>query len=107
MVVGLMRNSLCRSSVVGIIYAPNRYTAFRGTIMKLFIATLLLPICAPTFISSAQPRGQEAVAFVNVNVVPMDSERVLNDQTVVVRGDRFVQISPASNVKVPAGALCV
>ena len=45
------------------------------------------------------------MAFVNVNVVPMDSERVLSDQTVLVRGDRIVEVGPAGKVKVPAGAL--
>src|SRR3712207_4612438 len=37
----------------------------------------------------------------------MDSERVLKDQTVLVRGERIVEVGPASKVKVPAGALRV
>jgi imidazolonepropionase-like amidohydrolase len=44
-------------------------------------------------------------AFVNVNVIPMDRERVLNDQTVIVRDGRIVEIGDASKIKVPAGAL--
>lgn len=83
------------------------YITFGGTIMKLFIAAFLLLVFAPAIISNAKPTVQQTVAFVNVNVVPMDSERVLNDQTVVVRGDRIVQIGPASKVKAPAGALRV
>ncbi|HYD51819.1 MAG TPA: amidohydrolase family protein, partial [Gemmatimonadaceae bacterium] len=51
--------------------------------------------------ASAQER---TVAFTNVSVVPMDAERVLADQTVVVRGDRIVQVGPAARVAVPAGA---
>lgn len=43
-------------------------------------------------------------AFVDVRVVPMDSERVLEGQTVLVRGDRIVQVGPAASVAVPAGA---
>jgi imidazolonepropionase-like amidohydrolase len=58
--------------------------------------------------ATAQSKGQEPeVAFVNVNVVPMDAERVLTNQTVVVRGERIVEVGPASRVKVPAGALRV
>src|SRR5215207_8124290 len=46
-----------------------------------------------------------ALAFVNVNVVPMDGERVLGGQTVVVRDGRIAQIGPANKVKVPASAV--
>jgi hypothetical protein len=46
------------------------------------------------------PRG--GVAFVHVNVVPMDRERVLEDQTVLVEGDRIVAIG--KDVPIPADA---
>lgn len=50
-------------------------------------------------------RAQEAVtAFEHVSVIPMDRERVLEGQTVVVRGDRIVAIGPARRVAVPKGA---
>src|SRR6185369_10522318 len=47
----------------------------------------------------------QSIAFVNVNVVPFDRERILEGQTVIVREGRIAQIGPASKVKVPAGAL--
>lgn len=43
----------------------------------------------------APPASPRSVAFVHVNVVPMDSERVLRDQTVVVDGNRIVAIGAA------------
>ncbi|HWO89595.1 MAG TPA: amidohydrolase family protein [Gemmatimonadales bacterium] len=43
-------------------------------------------------------------AFTGVAVVPMDRERVLEDQTVVVRGGRIVEIGPSSRVRVPGDA---
>lgn len=43
-------------------------------------------------------------AFVGVSVVPMDRERVIENQTVVVRGGRIVEIGPTAKTKVPAGA---
>jgi len=46
----------------------------------------------------------ESIAFTNVNVIPMDKERVLQDQTVIVRDARISEIGPASSTKVPAGA---
>lgn len=43
-------------------------------------------------------------AFVGVTVVPLDRERVLENQTVVVRAGRIVEVGPAGRTKVPAGA---
>lgn len=48
----------------------------------------------------------EAVtAFINVNVIPMDRERVLKNQTVIVRAGRIGELGDAAKVKVPAGAV--
>jgi len=47
------------------------------------------------------------VVFENVNVIPMDRERVIERQTVLVREGRIAQISAAGKVKAPEGALRV
>jgi imidazolonepropionase-like amidohydrolase len=47
------------------------------------------------------------VAFVNVNVVPMDAERVLERHTVVVRDGRIAELGPADSVQAPADAECI
>jgi imidazolonepropionase-like amidohydrolase len=47
------------------------------------------------------------VAFENVNVIPMDRERVIERQTVVVKGGRIVQLGAARSLKSPADALRV
>ena len=57
---------------------------------------------------AAKPSGAGVVlAFVDVNVVPMDGERVLAGQTVVVRDGRIAELGPAMRVKAPRGALVV
>jgi len=43
-------------------------------------------------------------AFVGVSVIPMDRERVLADQTVLIGGGRIVAVGPADRLTVPAGA---
>ena len=48
--------------------------------------------------------AQEVTVFVNVAVIPMDTERVLEAQTVVVRGERIESIDPAAAAQIPAGA---
>ncbi len=51
--------------------------------------------------------GADSVAFVDVNVVPMDRNTVMEHQTVIVRGDRIAETGPAKSVRVPAGSLVV
>ncbi len=53
--------------------------------------------------AAAEARGQ-TVVFENVNVIPMDRERVIERQTVVVRDGRITQIGPAAGATAPAGA---
>jgi imidazolonepropionase-like amidohydrolase len=54
---------------------------------------------------SPQVSKVQTIAFTNVNVVPMNQERVLSSQTVIVRDGRIAEISPAASALVPAGAL--
>lgn len=54
--------------------------------------------------ASAQAGGAQVVAFVGVNVVPLDRERVLADYTVVVRDGRIAEVGPAAKTRVPDGA---
>ncbi len=58
-----------------------------------------MPIVSVT--ASADPG---ITALVHVTVVPMDRERLLRDQTVVVEGARITALGPADRVRVPAGA---
>jgi hypothetical protein len=54
--------------------------------------------------ATARAPAPPAVAFVGVHVLPMDTERVLRDHTVVVAGGRITAVAPAAEVEVPAGA---
>src|SRR6185369_3086056 len=78
--------------------------------MKIKAALLALMLLAVNCLALARDAGAEGakdqpIAFVGVNVVPMDSERVIENQTVIVRGDRIAELGPSAKVKVPAGAL--
>jgi hypothetical protein len=46
-----------------------------------------------------------AIAFVDVNVLPMDLQRVLQHQTVLVEGQRITAIGDARKISVPADAV--
>lgn len=52
-------------------------------------------------------RGAPVTAFVGVNVVPMDAERVLEDQTVLVVDGTIAVIGPRASVDVPSTAVTI
>jgi imidazolonepropionase-like amidohydrolase len=53
---------------------------------------------------AAPPQTAAVTAFVDVAVVPMDRERVLAHQTVLVQGGRIVALGSVAQVAVPAEA---
>ncbi len=57
--------------------------------------------------SQESPTEYPPVAFVNVNVVPMDSERVLRNQTVIVHDNVIETIGDSGQVQVRAEAVVV
>jgi hypothetical protein len=66
--------------------------------MMLHSACALLLFCAPP------TEGPDSVvAFVDVTVIPMDRQRALPRQTVLVRGDRIEAIGPTDKVRIPTG----
>jgi imidazolonepropionase-like amidohydrolase len=67
--------------------------------VRWFVAVVVA--CAS---ASLAANAQDVTAFRNVTVIPMDSERALPAQTVVVRGERIVSIGPAASAAVPQGA---
>lgn len=48
-----------------------------------------------------------AIAFTNVNVLPMDKEGILENQTVIVTNGVISAIGPASKTKAPKGAMVI
>lgn len=80
---------------------------------RLVLSATIGGVCAIAAACSPRPnqlpKGRAeapapVTAFVNVSVVPMDRERVLHGQTVLVRGNRIVAMDVTKRVRVPAGA---
>lgn len=49
----------------------------------------------------------QTTAFVGVSVIPMDRERVLADQTVIVKNGVITEIGDSSRIRVPQGAVSI
>jgi imidazolonepropionase-like amidohydrolase len=76
--------------------------------LRRSLAFLLISTCAAGlgFAAAGPPPALDAgvTAFVGADVVPMDAERVLRDQTVVVANGAVVALGPSDAVAVPAAA---
>jgi imidazolonepropionase-like amidohydrolase len=70
------------------------------------VLALIICLAGVMAVWRATPGAQQAavVAIQDVSVIPMDRERVLANQTVIVRDGRIAEIGPAATVTVPAGA---
>ena len=64
---------------------------------RILVLLFLLSVFIPA-------RAQTQTAFVDVNVIPMDKERVLQHQTVIVRNGVITEIGDVKRIKIPAGA---
>ena len=71
------------------------------TIKMLAFLLLLSTLAGAAHAQGARPR---VTVFENVNVIPMDRERVLRGQTVVVRDGLISEVGDARRVRVPRGA---
>ena len=78
-----------------------------SVLRNLILASTLFGIACASGPASIprDPSSANAVAFLHVNVIPMDRERVLRDYTVVTENGRIVQSGPAAEVRIPAHAL--
>jgi imidazolonepropionase-like amidohydrolase len=64
---------------------------------------MLAALCTLLAVQAPTP-PPPPVAFVDVAVLPMDTNRVVEHQTVVVRDGRIVEAGPVTRVRIPAGA---
>jgi len=59
---------------------------------------------AAVSVANVATRDSRPCAFVHANVIPMNEDRVLLDQTVVVEGGKITQIGPSKTVVIPRGS---
>ncbi len=64
----------------------------RKSLVPLIIVTLIVVGCT---------NPEEMVVFQNVNLVPMTSEKILANQTIIVKGDRIDKIGKSEALNIP------
>ena len=81
-----------------------------STVTARHPASALVALVAAALLLNTSPSNQPAAqvaatAFIGVNVLPMDKESVLANQTVVVTDGQIESIAPADKAQLPAGAV--
>jgi imidazolonepropionase-like amidohydrolase len=72
---------------------------------KIIFLLILLAVSAA--IGQSNPLDSRTTAFVGVNVIPLDKERVLQNQTVIVKNGLIAEIGDAKKIKVPKDAVAI
>lgn len=83
-----------------------RFASLNARASLFLLAALLIAaaLFAAREVGADTKKDGRTIAFVGVSVVPMDRERVLANQTVLVRDGRIVSVASASAARIPAGA---
>ncbi len=74
--------------------------------MRLLILLFLL-FCSPAFAQELVTNSNRDIVFRGVNVVPMDQDRIISNQTVVVRNGRITAMGAEGSIRVDRSALVV
>ncbi len=88
-----MRKSQSRLGVLAVLFATA--------------STLIMPSVFGYPANDKQFARRDPIAFTNVSVIPMDHEAVLDGYTVLVDGNRIVQVAPSAQVTLPAGCIVI
>src|ERR1044072_5697613 len=76
--------------------------------MKIIFRLLIIAACCGLLLSFIRLRKEGAgFAIVNVNVIPMDRERLLKHQTILIENGKIKEIKDAEKIKVPEGFITI
>lgn len=82
--------------------APRTCTLLGAGLLSLLGVTL--PAGCVRQVQPAPVISERAIAFTGVSVIPMDAERVLTDQTVIVRNGLITSLGPSDSITLPPDA---
>ncbi len=78
----------------------------RRNLFYLISAVVLLIIWTQTIVC-ALALEKKPTAFIHANLIPMTTEKVLPDQTVIVEGKQIAVIGPSSQTEIPSNAIVI
>jgi hypothetical protein len=72
-----------------------------------FIPIVVILILCVQIDKSALANKEQPTAFIHANLIPMTTETVLPDQTVVVEGKQIAALGPSSQTEIPSNAIVI
>jgi imidazolonepropionase-like amidohydrolase len=87
--------------------ATELFVRHRRHVNRLTVVPWRTALLAAVLVPAGMNAQSTPIVVTDVNVVPMDSERVVARQSVVVEGGVITHIGPAGAVAVPHGALTI
>lgn len=76
----------------------------KKTILHTIVATLSMTLISWSWLNAQE---NSIFVFVHANVLPMTSEIVLPDHSVLIRNGKIEHVGPSSNLKIPEGATII
>ncbi len=73
----------------------------RTKLVPTFLRLAAVSLCPLAYDEADSER--QPIAFVNVNVVSMSSDRIIANQTVLIQDGRIHAIGPSDSVSIPGG----
>lgn len=73
------------------------------SILAITLSLLIFVGCSKyqSSLPSLIQKSKGVIAFQNVNLVPMTDEKIVKNQTVLVKGNRIIEIGPSETIAVP------
>ena len=73
------------------------------SILAITLSLLIFVGCSKyqSSLPSQVQKSEEVIAFQNVNLVPMTDEKIVKNQTVLIKGNRIIEIGPSETIAVP------
>jgi len=65
---------------------------------------LMIGVLVTTLLSSCSQVSEEIVAFTHVNLIPMNSEQTIENQTVLIEGSKIIAIGDSGTMQIPERA---
>ena len=84
-----------------------------GGKMKLNRIFLIMGLCMVMLgcskyknrLPSPEQKGDETIAILNIHLVPMTEEKIVKNQTVLVKGKKIIAIGPSATITVPENSM--
>ena len=73
-------------------------------LLLITLLSLLAILSCPKYRSTFPPpvqKSEDIIVFENVNLVPMTDDKIVKNQTVLIKGSRIIKIGPSKTIAMP------